>query len=421
MKPWKKRIGGTGLAALAFLAHAQTPDQGGRLIDATTGKAVPDGIVTTDGREQRLSDQGIFQLRGQPAHIAFRAPGYRQMRMTGAELRRAGGEVRMTPFTPHALYLTGYGVASKKLMGEAMALFQKGRANAIVFDLKGDRGQLSYRSKVALVASVGADRAVTIPDLSAFVQRLHAHRLYVIGRIVTFKDDPLVRARPDLAVRLGSQAFRDREGLGWTDPFEPAVRKYNIDIAVEAAKAGIDEIQFDYLRFPDSSARLTFTEPSNQTSRAQAIAGFLADAREKLVPYNVFLAADIFGYVCWNTNDTGIGQQLELMAAQVDYLSPMLYPSGYTWGIPGVRNPVANPYAIVRNSLTEARRRLGISPKRFRPWLQAFKDYAFDRRAFDKDEVIAQIRAARDFGSDGWMLWNARNIYAQACPAADEL
>jgi len=132
----------------------------------------------------------------------------------------------------------------------------------------------------------------------------------------------------------------------------------------------------------------------------------------------VFLAADIFGYVCWNTNDTGIGQQLEAIAAQVDYLSPMLYPSGYTWGIPGVRNPVANPYAIVRNSLAEAQRRLGISPKRFRPWLQAFKDYAFDRRAFDADEVAVQVRAAQDFGSDGWMLWNAHNIYSQACPAA---
>ena len=89
----------------------------------------------------------------------------------------------------------------------------------------------------------------------------------------------------------------------------------------------------------------------------------------------------------------------------------MLYPSGFQFGIPGYKNPVSHPYEIVHRSLDRARERLGISSKRFRPWLQAFKDYAFDRRIFDADEVAAQIRAAKDFGSDGWMLWNARNSY----------
>ena len=96
----------------------------------------------------------------------------------------------------------------------------------------------------------------------------------------------------------------------------------------------------------------------------------------------------------------------------VDYLSPMLYPSGFQFGIPGYTNPVLHPYEIVRLSLERARARLGVAPVRFRPWLQAFKDYAFDRRVFDADEVAAQIRAATEFGTDGWMLWNPRNDYA---------
>jgi hypothetical protein len=126
------------------------------------------------------------------------------------------------------------------------------------------------------------------------------------------------------------------------------------------------------------------------------------------------VAADLFGYVCWNTNDSGIGQQLDAIAPLVDYLSPMLYPSGFRYSIPGVENPVAEPYSIVYASLAKARARLDISAKRFRPWLQAFKDYAFDRRSFDADEVAEQIRAATDFGSNGWMLWNAHNVYSDS-------
>ncbi len=87
-------------------------------------------------------------------------------------------------------------------------------------------------------------------------------------------------------------------------------------------------------------------------------------------------------------------------------------PAPSKFGIPGIRNPVADACAMARQSLTEAQMRLEISPKRFRPWLRAFRDYAFDRRVFDAKEIADQIRAATDFGSDGWMLWNARNTYA---------
>jgi hypothetical protein len=270
-----------------------------------------------------------------------------------------------------------------------------------------------YPSAEAQVVNPGARKVTTIPDLAALVSKMHAQGVYLIARIVTFKDDPLARARPDLAVkRADGSLFHDREGLAWTDPFQADVRAYNLALAVEAARAGFDEIQFDYLRFPDSSARLRLAQPSNMKTRTAAIAGFLADARRQLAPYNVYLAADIFGYVCWNEGDTGIGQALDPIAPNVDYLSPMLYPSGFQFGIPGVRNPVANSYAIVRQSLAEAQARLKIPPKRFRPWLQAFRDYAFDRRQFAAGEVAEQIRGAADFGSDGWMLWNAGNVYS---------
>jgi hypothetical protein len=90
----------------------------------------------------------------------------------------------------------------------------------------------------------------------------------------------------------------------------------------------------------------------------------------------------------------------------------MLYPSGFHAGIPGYRNPVAHPFEIVQLSLKRALERTGVSARRFRPWLQAFRDYAFDRRRFGESEIRAQIRAAEEFGSNGWMLWNPTNVYS---------
>ena len=115
-----------------------------------------------------------------------------------------------------------------------------------------------------------------------------------------------------------------------------------------------------------------------------------------------------------NRNDTQIGQQLERMAPLLDYLSPMLYPSGFQYGIPDCRNPVAHPYEIVFCSLGKARERTASLPSiRFVSWLQAFKDYAFDRKHFNAKEIRAQIEAAEEAGSDGWMLWNPHNLYSQ--------
>ncbi|HLM13714.1 MAG TPA: putative glycoside hydrolase, partial [Reyranella sp.] len=185
---------------------------------------------------------------------------------------------------------------------------------------------------------------------------------------------------------------------------------YTLSVAEEAAAAGFDEIQFDYIRFPDTGG-LAFANASDENGRVAAITGFLREARKRLVPYNVFTAMDSFGYVCWNQNDTGIGQRLEDLATAVDIISPMLYPSGFQFGIPGYRNPVQNSYEIVHLSLEECKRRTANTAVRYRPWLQAFTDYAFGGKVFGADEIAKQTKASRDAGSDGWMLWNPRNVY----------
>jgi len=384
----------------------------GAVVDATTGSEIGDATITLGGNVVRSDDAGRFHVEGTAALVQARAPGYRAAVVPLGAWPRSGGTIRLTPFEPKALYLTVYGIGSASLRGGALKLIRDGHANALVIDIKGDRGLIDYPSAVPLASAAGARRLTTIPDLAALVQSLHASGIYAIARIVVFKDDPLANAKPELAVKLhNGRLYRDRERLAWTDPFRREVWDYNVSIAVEAARAGFDEIQFDYLRFPDSSQSLRLAKPATRASRVEAITGFVAEARRRLTPYNVYIAVDFFGYVCWNLDDTGIGQQLAELAQSADYLSPMLYPSGFQFGIPGYKNPVSHPYEIVYRSLERARERIGVPAKRFRPWLQAFKDYAFDRRIFDADEVAAQIRAVRDFGSDGWMLWNAHNTY----------
>jgi hypothetical protein len=185
---------------------------------------------------------------------------------------------------------------------------------------------------------------------------------------------------------------------------------YNIAIAKIAAELGFDEIQFDYVRFPDNRG-VAFSKPVNRDIRTETITGFLEAAHKALAPYNVMVGADIFGYVCWNLDDTGIGQQVAPLVNAVDVICPMLYPSGFTWGIPNYRNPVKNPYEIVYLSLKRAQERTGVSPLRFRPWIQAFRDYAFRGGNFEEDRMRIQIKASEDFGASGYMFWNARNIY----------
>jgi hypothetical protein len=369
-------------------------------------------VVTLGDAVTRTGATGSFEIHGSGFQLGVRAQGYARAGIELLQQRDLVEDIGLKPFAPKALYLSFYGIGDRELRESALKLIDTTELNALVIDVKGDRGRIPYRSTVPLSAEVGAQEVITVKDIEGLIKSFHEKGIYTIARIVVFKDDPLASAKPDWAVKLTSGSiWRDRERQAWTDPFKREVWDYNIAIAVEAAQHGFDEIQFDYLRFPDARG-LVFSLPNTQGARVRAIGDFLEAARRKLTPHNVFLSADLFGYVCWNLDDTGIGQTLEGVAPHLDYLSPMLYPSGFHLGIPGYSDPVAHPYEIVYRSLARARERTGLPPVRFRPWLQAFKDYAFDRRPFTAREIMQQIRAAEDFGANGWMLWNPHNDYS---------
>lgn len=385
----------------------------GRVFDYSTGRPIQDAIVTGSNEIVRTDSNGIFSLKNASNKIGIRAYGYARGEIVlPAPAVNGPVNIYLRPFAPKALYLTYYGIGDRSLRESALTLAKETEINSLVIDVKGDRGVITYKSSLPVASEIGAQKLVIVKDIRALIRSLRERGIYTVARIVVFKDNVLGTARPDLAVRTqDGKIFHDRENLIWVDPSKKEGWDYNIDIAVEAAQNGFDEIQFDYVRFPDKKG-LRFAVPNTEENRVKCISGFLSEAYKRLAPYNVFVAADVFGYVSWNLNDTQIGQKIESVASCVDYISLMLYPSGFQFGIPGYRNPVAHPYEIVSLSLKRARERASIPANRFRPWLQAFKDYAFDRRYFYGPEIRSQIKAADEFGSNGWMLWNPRNIYS---------
>ena len=394
--------------------------QGGnamQVVDSVSGKAVPDVTVTLNGAVVAADGRGNYSVPVEAKAVMARAPGYRAVTLPAGELAKQGGKLALTPLSVKALYLSEYGIASSSIRDSALGIIRAGGANALVINIKSDHGFLIYPSDIPLAKSIGARNVTTVKSLPQLVQNGHAQGIYMIARIVTFKDNPLATSRPELALHLANGTlFKDGEHLSWTDPYQPEVRAYNVAIAVEAAKAGFDEVQFDYVRFPDAASKLRVSGPTDEPGRVRAITDFLKQAKAALVPYNVFMSADIFGYVSWNTNDTGIGQQLDAVMKVVDYACPMLYPSGFKYGIPGHPKPMATNadiYNTIKLTLDNAVRRTGANPKKFRPWLQAFRDYAFSKLVYGPEQVAAQTRAAADVGTDGWLLWNPHNRYSE--------
>jgi hypothetical protein len=405
----------------APVAARPWPDSvAGRVLDPKR-QPVVNASIAVNGREFRTDAEGRFTLdRPGTAPVIVKVPGYQKVTLEPTE---AALEVLLKPQAIKGAYLTYYGFTDRGIRGRVLELIQGTELNAVVIDVKGDRGWIIYPTEVPLARAAGAQGPATKKDFDAVMADLKARGVYTIARIVTFKDNVLATHRPDLAVidtRTG-KPWLDREKLAWVDPFREEVWNYNIAIAQEAVRKGFDEVQFDYVRFPTDGklAAARYSKTVNKDTRLPTIAAFLAKARKEIGPLGAFVSADIFGYTAFNENDTDIGQRVEELAAHVDYFSPMVYPSGYHLGIPGFRNPVNHPYEVVFESVRLIRKRANGHPVQVRPWLQDFRDYAFGRKIFGPPEIRAQIKGSDDAGGVGWLLWNPRNSYTAAALRLD--
>ena len=398
----------------------------GRVVDKHNGRPIPNATVITGQNEVRTDGNGEFRVGGAKPDLPIfvRASNY----AATAALMPGTGQlvIELEKESIRAIYLTFYGIGSPELRNNALRLIEETELNAIVIDVKGDRGWVSYKSALPAVQEYGAQPEITIPDPEALLADLRGRGIYTIARIVLFKDDPLSRARPDLAVmdsETGKQ-WVDGEGLGWADPTRREVWEYNVAIAKEAAELGFDEIQFDYIRFPSDPApgtnidRMVFSKQNTQENRIAAISGFLEYARSILAPTGVRLAVDVFGYTSWRDDDMGIGQQIEAMAPHVDVISTMVYPNLFFDGIPAESGILyrgeasLHPYEIVHESIKQAQQRLSQTGVTLRPWLQYYDDYILDN-PYGPDEFHSQKQALYDLGLGGWMFWDPGNQYAK--------
>ncbi|HOL17176.1 MAG TPA: putative glycoside hydrolase [Bacillota bacterium] len=317
-----------------------------------------------------------------------------------------------------ALYLTGHTVAHPRY-AEILEMIENSELNAVVIDIKDDHGRMTYHSDIEIVNEIDAYyKPVPIGDIRATLADLRARGIYTIARIVVFKDPYLARQKTEWAIHRKEGGLWTEKGVAWINPYMEEVWDYNIAIAKEAALLGFNEIQFDYIRFPENAARVdreaTYYN-QNGRSKDEAIAGFLKKARQELADYNVYIAYDVFGVIAtsWGDHDN-IGQIWETFTREADYICPMIYPSHYGKGYFGFAVPDANPGGTITRALTDALKRNAAvkNPAIIRPWLQSFTATWIEGHIpYGPAEVRRQIDAALALGIDEFMIWNPDNVY----------
>ena len=300
----------------------------------------------------------------------------------------------------------------KGKMREYYALRRQG-LNTIELDVKDENGEVGFvPSAVPLAKAIGAAHAYYKPRVVA--RQAHRRGLYLIGRIVTFEDPFLSEKRPGLAIRTADGSiWRNNSGLGWTNPYDRRVWNYNVSLGEAAARAGFDEIQFDYVRFPSDGDISIIRYPGKHAQpMGWTIPAFVQYAGKRLHPLGVRVSVDMFGLAA--SHDLGIGQFPSRISRYVDAIYPMVYPSHYNPGEYNLTDPNAVPGTTVAYSLADYKKALLGRKAELVPWLQ---DFSLGR-TYSLSDVRDQIAAARQASTAGFMLWNAGGVYSDGALAA---
>lgn len=303
---------------------------------------------------------------------------------------------------------------------EILGMVKATEINALVIDVKDDRGMVGYPSDIQLVADLGANKDTPWDEPEVLMNYLNSLGVYTIARVVAFKDPHFALLNPDHAIQLSTGGvYKDKSGFAWVNPFDPYVWNYQIAVAQEAAYRGFDEIQFDYVRFPDNAKyynEITIFPSRNDLDKDEAIQAFLKKAKADLEAYHVKLSADVFGVIghSWEDEPEDIGQTWLKIASEIDVMSPMVYPSHYGAGFYGYDVPDAYPYEVVKKALEESIEKNAAveNAASIRPWLQGFTaSWVKGYITYDEKAVQDQIRAAYDVGIKEYIIWMSSNKY----------
>ncbi|MGF1665922.1 MAG: putative glycoside hydrolase [Acidimicrobiia bacterium] len=380
------------------------------------GRGVPlaDVDVARGGVVYTTDDDGRFRLVGASAG-AVSAERVAYVPQTASwDGRRDFVTITLPERIARGIHIAGWVPATDAGFQQMLDIGATTSVNTLMIDIKNENGKVYHLTDNPTVRILGAQAAESF-DLAGRTAQAHAQGFYVVVRIVTFQDPIAARARPEWAVTdPATGGPLNKGGQFFLDPTDPDPREYALRLAEEACEAGVDEVQFDYVRFPDGApAGAGYDGRSDQEGRIASITDFLAQARARLEPMGCATAADIFGWITNTTGDGGIGQQLESIADVVDVVSPMIYPSHYSPGWYGFEVPNDHPGPVVTHATNDALRRMAGSQAVLRPWLQDFW--------YTPDQVRAQIRAVDGLGT-GWMLWNILSEFSvSGIPQSGEL
>ncbi len=329
-----------------------------------------------------------------------------------------------TPVKVRGIYISGLMAGNTDELYRILDSAAGTQINTVVIDLKDDEGRMTCQMDTPLVTEIGACRPY-IKDIEGLISSLKERGLYVIARIVAFRDPYLAEKKPEWALTMeDGTLYRDRQGMTWANPYKKEVWDYLAEIGAGASKLGFDEVQFDYIRFPtDGNIKsVVFCEDSTDCrKKTDVITEFVQYEYESLAPLGLFVSADVFGTIIGSGIDAeAVGQIYTEMAKHLDYICPMIYPSHYGDGNFGIEHPDMEPYRTILAALEQSREVLKEAQKAdreahqaiVRPWLQDFTaSYLTHYIPYGNDEVAAQIRAVTDAGYDEWMLWSAANRY----------
>lgn len=358
---------------------------------------VAGATVTAGDYTEITGSDGRFSFQTLPvSRLSVSKPGWTDAELDWDETTTSY-EMTIEPRTIRGLRVAAEAAESDQAFEGLLELADATAVNALVFDTKSESGEVLYDTSVQSAHDIGAVNAMYDP--AARIAQAHEHDLYTVTRIAAFEDD------------IRSEAFPEEHLAGtWLDPSSEPARSYVLALAEEACEIGFDEIQFDYVRYPAGrTAEVSGQRDLTQEERVGVVSGFLEQARKRLHPMGCTISAAVFGIVVSFPDDQGLGQRPEEVSAQVDVLSPMVYPSHYSPGWLGFEDPNEHPYDVTAGAISDASSRMH-EGSRLRPYLQAFW--------WTNDQIRRSIQAAED-ADIGWILWNILSNYDAAALPTD--
>lgn len=337
-----------------------------------------------------------------------------------------------------SIYVSAYQCRNQEGIDKFKKIIKDNNLNSLVIDMKDDYGLLRYHTTDPFVAEKAKESGYAI-DLENFVDTFKKEGVYLIARLVVFKDKNLasygkekysvwdrttnkswlgIKGYDDIVNEDGSSGGKQAVYYDekWVDPYCEYVWEYNVAIAQELVRRGFDEIQFDYIRFPTDGENLSSTKYRYQEKgmdKESALISFLSYARENI---DAPIGIDIYGANGWYRSGTRTGQDAELMSEYVDVIGPMFYPSHFEQNFLEYAPAADRTYRIYyygsfRNSVITRNRAI------IRPWIQAFYlNVRYDRQYYDKDYVQKQVFGVRDSINQGYMYWNNSGNYDYISP-----